>query len=702
METLLGLRCSIAGFPFDLHLAIDYCPSFVSFGAVYPGKWRYRQVGCRASVTSRSDELIGQFDSNVVDVIAIGSRKEAFIDFCLNSSFGTSSGVRFWTMNTRDSSKVQLSQRGSEKDALQRTLEFPLLLKSPMATILVASAGVDREHIPAIAFLNAVRSAGGLAVAVLLRPFSFEGQRRQQEVDDLLKSIQESSIFYSVMETEILLKTEVETLAEALKSSHNAVLLTVCAVSALASEVSQKLLVSPSEQIMEISTSQIVELVKSYRELKAGFGSGYNIESSMTNAALRCPLLAGGLKDINGTVILTLSCAREIERNEVSEFAAAFRQITGFLGEIIFSGIKEPTLDPNLVITTLFILGCNEATFPPRGSFLSSLASHFRFFSSIILKEPNIAASAATSKSVVADDCDLLLDESNEELQINTSSGFSSSSVNSSMELKIESPSSVSREFDEDESGQEELMSSSVGPGFNMAQLWAKERASLSGKRQTNPKLKDFSMSIGVKSSGNDSMVPESLSRMDVGALDRVSREPSRMDMEMTRKRGALSARAKSMLETERESEKTWTPVIQMQFRGGTYKGRHQGGLPEGKGRLTFEDGSFYDGTWRSGRRCGLGTFCFSNGDVFQGSWRDDVMHGKGWFYFHTGDRWFANFWRGRANGEGRFYSSNGSIFFGNFRNGWRHGDGLFIDSQGLRWTERWEDGVLAERVRAD
>ncbi|RWW03784.1 hypothetical protein GW17_00033027 [Ensete ventricosum] len=81
--------------------------------------------------------------------------------------------------------------------------------------------------------------------------------------------------------------------------------------------------------------------------------------------------------------------------------------------------------------------------------------------------------------------------------------------------------------------------------------------------------------------------------------------------------------------EAERESEKSWTPVIEIQFRGGSYRGRCQGGLPEGKGRLTFKDGSFYDGMWRNGKRCGLGTLYYSNGDVFQGSWRDDLIHGK-------------------------------------------------------------------------
>jgi hypothetical protein len=66
-----------------------------------------------------------------------------------------------------------------------------------------------------------------------------------------------------------------------------------------------------------------------------------------------------------------------------------------------------------------------------------------------------------------------------------------------------------------------------------------------------------------------------------------------------------------------------------MQYRGGLFKGRCQGGLPEGKGRLVLGDGSIYDGMWHNGKRSGLGTFYFKNGDVFQGTWREDLIHGK-------------------------------------------------------------------------
>lgn len=57
----------------------------------------------------------------------------------------------------------------------------------------VASAGFGLDHIAGMELLNRAKSAGGLAVAILLKPFSFEGQKRLEEV---LLTIASLFIFY--------------------------------------------------------------------------------------------------------------------------------------------------------------------------------------------------------------------------------------------------------------------------------------------------------------------------------------------------------------------------------------------------------------------------------------------------------------------------------------------------------------------------
>ncbi|KAK2994010.1 hypothetical protein RJ640_009885 [Escallonia rubra] len=137
--------------------------------------------------------------------------------------------------------------------------------------------------------------------------------------------------------------------------------------------------------------------------------------------------------------------------------------------------------------------------------------------------------------------------------------------------------------------------------------------------------------------------------------------------------------------EVERDSRKKWSRIVNIKYRGGLYVGHCQGGLPEGKGRLSDGDGNIYDGMWRYGKKSGLGTLYFRNGDIFRGSWRDDAMHGKG-----------------KANGEGRFYSTNGDVIFGHFKDGWRHGNFLCMKINGTRCLEVWDEGVLVSRKQLD
>ncbi|XP_019709803.2 protein ACCUMULATION AND REPLICATION OF CHLOROPLASTS 3, chloroplastic isoform X3 [Elaeis guineensis] len=683
----------------------------------------------RAATASDSiGHLDPQRDSDPVEVIGIGSRKDAVIDFCLSSPSVSSSRLRFWTIHMRDNLKMQLLQRCHGTDVILRNVEFPLSLHPcPSAVILVATAGHGLDHITAIELLNAVKLAGGLTVAIILKPFSFEGQRRQEEVFELINKLQECSYFQIVVEVDSLLEKEIQTLAEALESANNAVFLAISAI------------------------SNLMSLLKSYGEAKVGFGVGYNIKSAITQAVFHCPFLGCGIKDLNGLVIFVLASASALDESDLLSIIVSFRRITECTREIIFSRIHEPSMEPNLFVITLLIVGCNQKIVSQKRSFLSSLALHIPFLSPLLGRDiseldenlsvhsPNPAADVCISPDMASmSNLDLsngALDTFSEEIETEPSSKDSSSeskrdgveSSESSNESIYENGNQINEDI-----RRKQPNSWNIGPAFSMAQLWARQRAVLNGTNRIG-ELDTFTLPVGVKSfeqcsaCSSDSALLETLDDHGTGGefLGTQNAQPwdtftdlgleavfdvynsiltllKGRNRDESRKRGLLSARAASMLEAERESQKSFAPVMEIQYRGGIYRGRCQGGLPEGKGRITFTDGSFYDGIWRYGKRCGLGTLCYNNGDMFQGAWRDDLMHGKGWFYFHTGDRWFANFWKGKANGEGRFYSRNGSIFFGHFKNGWRHGQSLYIDIDGSRWTEIWDEGVLVSRTLLD
>ncbi|XVE91892.1 hypothetical protein REPUB_Repub01dG0050600 [Reevesia pubescens] len=700
-------------------------------------------------------------NSGVVEVISIGSRKDAVLEFCLDSPFQSSS-LRFWNILMKDSSNLQLQQRFPGKDVTPRIVEASTFVQSCSKTIiLVAGAGYGLDHIAAMDILKAIKSANGFAVAIILKPFSFEGQRRLDEVKDLVGKLQELTNFFIDIDTDSLLKNELVTLDDALKTANNAVLLAINTITVVTSEMQRKLIDAVHDNMKELGVSEVIKILGKYKEAKLGFGAGYNIRTSITQAMYDCPFIGPGVKDLDGLVICVVACSNVINNDDVQAFLHTFRQTAEYTKDIIISVIHEPNLEPNLLITTVIILGHLEEQTSQKSSFFTRLAQHFPFVFNLLRRHPSQSNDSYTNDVKLInrtdsnemenyvtlegicggfDDCsgEIQIVPNNKSSDIYSLRNYESGSDENEVAL-LDGKADSSSYYDEITEGiltfhREPLSGWNLGPGHQLAQEWAKERVS---DREATPVLDNlsiFCLPVGVRSSeklkdGVNTLYatefPESKSENGVkapalpsssrswGASNDTSFEVMRElyntastllkgKTDVPKNQGVLSARAASMLEAERDSPKKWNPIVEMQYRGGVYKGRCQGGLPEGKGRLILGDGSIYDGMWHYGRRSGVGTFYFSNGDVFQGSWRDDLMHGKGWFYFHTGDRWFANFWKGKANGEGRFYSKSGNVFFGHFEDGWRHGHFLCITVDGARYMEIWNDGVLESRQPLD
>nr|GMD15447.1 protein ACCUMULATION AND REPLICATION OF CHLOROPLASTS 3 [Ipomoea batatas] len=226
---------------------------------------------CKGS-SLKGEEGEGLFHRNVweetdfVEVIGIGSRKDAILDFCLASS-SRFPALRIWNILVKDSGKVLLQQRFLTEDISARVVEVPLSLSScSKAIILVASAAYGEDRIPSLDILTRVRSADGLVIGIILKPFSFEGQRRKDEVNELVDELQKQANFCIVIDTDALLAKDLLTLDEALKTSYNAVLMATNAISVLVSENHIKFRDLPSNccELLEVPQLKNVNLLLSY------------------------------------------------------------------------------------------------------------------------------------------------------------------------------------------------------------------------------------------------------------------------------------------------------------------------------------------------------------------------------------------------------------------------------------------------------
>jgi len=250
--------------------------------------------------------------------------------------------------------------------------------------LFVSSAGQDADHITAMKLLSAVKSAGNLAASIFLKPFCFEGQRRQVEAADLIGKLRSCSNFHIVIEADSLLETEVETLAEALESANNAVLSTISMISIMMSGYYKMFWSSLNAQIKEVDPEEVAKLLRSYGEARVGFGAGYNIQSAIKQAVFHCPFLRGGIKDLNNVIFLSLTTARVLSESDMISILHIFRRVTGFTKDIIFSRNSEPDLEPKLIVVSLLTIRnhYDESVPTVQEDFLSSLALRFPFISS--------------------------------------------------------------------------------------------------------------------------------------------------------------------------------------------------------------------------------------------------------------------------------------------------------------------------------
>ncbi|KAL0296525.1 UNVERIFIED_CONTAM: protein ACCUMULATION AND REPLICATION OF CHLOROPLASTS 3 [Sesamum radiatum] len=574
------------------------------------------------------------------------------------------------------------------------------------------------------------------------------------EVKDLVGKLEKQANFCIVLDTDTLLENDLVTLDEALRTTNNAILMAMNAISILLSEKHIKLLNTKDNSTRELQLPECREIFEGYNEASIGFGASYNVKTSLLRAINDCPFLGVDIKDFDGAILCIIASSGVADCSDANNILNIVRAITKCKGEIIVSIVHEPNQEPNTILATIIVFGYTRQQLAPKNGIFSSLGQHFPFIFNLFNKQhrrTNNSEKAFLSESldvpdainppvngdlpktnplagiiedtgVFSDNLQPLLDDSDDEFcSISSEEGgveLLESNSTSSYELNSEGNPVFKREI---------LARGNLGPG------WSSELPKYGSNFSEATALVDsvciYKLPVGVKHLEN--LEDESLSSKtthgaawgvddnkkkqhyarptmswaglaDADFNNNVSSSNKGNPTSNSKKHGVLSLRAASMLESERDSQKKWSRVVEMKYRGGIYRGRAQGGLPEGKGRLLLGDGSIYDGTWRYGKRSGMGTFYFNNGDVFQGSWRDDVMHGKGWIYFHTGDRWFANFWKGKANGEGRFYSKLGDVSFGHFKEGWRHGHFLRINVDGTRSQELWDEGVLVSEKQLD
>ncbi|TYJ97181.1 Transposon Ty3-G Gag-Pol polyprotein [Cucumis melo var. makuwa] len=123
----------------------------------------------------------------------------------------------------------------------------------------VVSAGYGFDYFAAVDMLRTIRSANGFTVTIVLKPFSFEGKRRQDEVKHLVGRLKEHTSFLIDIDTDRLLEKDLVTLDDAVRSANNAVLLAINSMSIVKSEMIIKFVDEPQNDLKELGAMDVME-----------------------------------------------------------------------------------------------------------------------------------------------------------------------------------------------------------------------------------------------------------------------------------------------------------------------------------------------------------------------------------------------------------------------------------------------------------
>ena len=103
----------------------------------------------------------------------------------------------------------------------------------------------------------------------------------------------------------------------------------------------------------------------------------------------------------------------------------------------------------------------------------------------------------------------------------------------------------------------------------------------------------------------------------------------------------------------------------------GKYEGDIENGIPNGMGKVIFNNGDNYDGNWIDGELNGQGTFQSSDGTRYKGEWMNGKYHGKGTLKFSDGLKKIGEFKDG-TDWNTKWYNNKNEIT-GEYVNGILH-----------------------------
>jgi cell division protein FtsZ len=205
--------------------------------------------------------------------------------------------------------------------------------------------GTGTGSAPVVARL--ARQAGALTVAVVTKPFQFEGRRRLRQADEGLNELRAEVDTLLVIPNERLLSVvdKNTALSEAFSVADNVLLQATKGIS--------ELVTVPGLVNLDFADVKSIMACRGNALMGTGRGAGPNRAVDAASQAVSSPLLED--VSIHGAegVLVNITGGRDLTLHEVNEAAQVVTQAAGDDANVIFGAVIDPSLDGDLLITVV-------------------------------------------------------------------------------------------------------------------------------------------------------------------------------------------------------------------------------------------------------------------------------------------------------------------------------------------------------------
>lgn len=128
---------------------------------------------------------------------------------------------------------------------------------------------------------------------------------------------------------------------------------------------------------------------------------------------------------------------------------------------------------------------------------------------------------------------------------------------------------------------------------------------------------------------------------------------------------------------------------------GNVYEGEYKNNLSHGKGLKLYSDGSQYEGEWFEDKKHGVGFETLWDGSKYEGKYEHGKKNGKGMMKYSNGDVYEGEFYINMLHGLGVYQYHNNAKYSGEWKNNKKNGKGVFSFPNGNKYDGEWRDDKM-------